>query len=148
MSVNKVILIGHLGKDPEIRTGDGWKYASFSLATTHPGFKTKEGIEVAPVTQWHNIVAKNGLATIIERYVHKGDPIYIEGEITYRSYEKEGVARYSTEIIVAEINLLSTKKTEGTPPPPQYPPPSVGFAPAVTQSATYPPIQPVNDLPF
>lgn len=113
-SLNKVMLIGNLGKDPEVRTvGGGGRVAEFSLATTRtwngPGGDRQEK------TEWHRCVAWNargpgggGLADIIERYVRKGDRLYVEGSIEYRQWQdKEGQTRYTTEIRVRDMVMLS-----------------------------------------
>lgn len=104
---NKVQLIGNLGTDPEIITLDSGKLlAKFSLAT-NDYYNDAKGERVQN-TQWHNIVAWNKSAEIIEKYVSKGQEVAIEGKLTNRSYEdKEGVKRYITEIVVSEILMLS-----------------------------------------
>ena len=114
-SLNKVTLIGNLGNDPEIRTTNGGnKVAQFSLATSRQ-WNSASG-EKQEKTEWHKCVAWNqgqrgtGLADIIERYVRKGDKLYVEGRVEYRQYEdKEKQTRYVTEINVREIILLSPK---------------------------------------
>jgi single-strand DNA-binding protein len=114
-SLNKVTLIGNLGNDPEIRTtSSGSKVANFSLATTRQ-WNSASG-EKQEKTEWHKCIAWNtggkgtGLADIIERYVKKGDKLYVEGRIEYRQYEdKEKQTRYVTEINVREILLLGGK---------------------------------------
>ena len=128
MSVNKVILIGHTGKDPDVKTFDnGGVVAQFPLATTKRGFTTKDGREIPERTEWHNIVLSNGLAKIAGQYVKKGDKLYIEGELRTRSYEdNNGVKRYITEVYGFNMEMLSPKKDgqttqQGgapTPPPP------------------------------
>lgn len=117
MSVNKCIVLGRVGKDPEIKQFDGGSKASFSVATTERGFKTKDGKEYPEKTEWHNIVCWKGLATIVEKYVKKGDLIYIEGKITTRSWESDGKKHYMTEIVADNIELLGNKseKTEKDP---------------------------------
>ena len=115
-SLNKVTLIGNLGNDPEIRTtNNGSKVANFSLATTRQ-WNSASG-EKQEKTEWHKCIAWNtggkgtGLADIIERYVHKGDKLYVEGRIEYRQFEdKEKQTRYVTEINVREILLLGGSK--------------------------------------
>ncbi len=114
MSVNKVILLGRVGKDPEIKTFDsGTAKASFSLATTERGYTKKNGDVVEDKTEWHNIVCWGGLAQIAERFINKGDQIYIEGRITTRSWESDGRKNYMTEIVAEKIELLGGKKEEG-----------------------------------
>ncbi len=109
MAINKVILLGRVGKDPEIKQFDGGNKASFSLATTERGFTTKDGTVIPEKTEWHNIVCWKGLATIAERFVKKGDLIYIEGKITNRSWESDGKKHYMTEIVADNIELLGGK---------------------------------------
>lgn len=120
MSVNKAILLGNAGKDPEVRyLENGIAVASITLATTERGYTTKTGIEVPAKTEWHNIVAWRGLAEIAEKYIKKGTPLYIEGKITTRKWEKDGVTRYTTEIVAESIELLGkpTQKEEPGPTP-------------------------------
>ncbi len=106
---NKVQLIGNLGNDPEIITLDsGKKLAKFSIATNET-YKNAQGEKVTD-TQWHNVVAWNKTADIIEQYVTKGKEIAIEGKLTSRSYEDtEGIKRYVTEVVVNELLLLGSK---------------------------------------
>ena len=108
--VNKVQLIGQLGNAPEVKNLEsGKKLAKFSMATNE-SYKNHAGEKVTD-TQWHNIVAWGSTAGIIEKYVHKGERIGIEGRLTTRSYEdKEGNKRYVTEIIANEVLLLSSKQ--------------------------------------
>ena len=106
---NKVQLIGNLGNNPEIITLEsGKKLAKFSIATNE-SYKNAQGEKVTD-TQWHNIVAWNKTAEIIEKYVTKGKEIAIEGKLTSRSYEtKEGEKRYITEVVVNELLMLGNK---------------------------------------
>jgi single-strand DNA-binding protein len=108
--VNKVILLGNLGKDPEIQNFEsGVKKAAFSLATTEV-YKNKEGNKIEQ-TEWHNIVLWRDLAEVAEKYLKKGAQIYIEGKIRTRSWEdKENNKRYVTEIIGDNMTMLRTKK--------------------------------------
>ena len=104
MGINKVILVGNVGRDPEIKsTQSGVRLAKFSLATTDRRFKDENG---QPRTEWHNIVAWRGLADIVERYVTKGKQLYIEGQIRTRTYEQDGQTKYFTEIHADEMELL------------------------------------------
>ena len=107
--VNKVILVGNLGKDPEVRYLDnGVAVANFSLATTE-NYKNKEGERVSQ-TEWHNIVLWRGLAEVAEKWLKKGSSIYIEGKIKTRKWEdKEGNSRYTTEILVDNMTMLGGK---------------------------------------
>ncbi len=109
--VNKVILVGNLGKDPQVNYLDnGVAVANFSLATTE-SYKNKEGEKVSQ-TEWHNIVLWRGLAEVAEKYLKKGSSIYIEGKIKTRKWEdKEGVTRYSTEVLADNMTMLGGRQT-------------------------------------
>ena len=111
-SINKVILIGNLGKDPEVRHLEGGvAVARFPLATSET-FKDKNG-DKQERTEWHNIVVWRGLAEVTEKYLKKGQSVYIEGKIRTNSYQdKEGVQRYSTEIVADNMTMLGGR-TEG-----------------------------------
>jgi single-strand DNA-binding protein len=121
-SVNKVTLLGNVGKDPEIKTfQNGGKVASFSLATSE-SWKDKTSGEKKTSTEWHNIVVKNdGLVGVIEKYVKKGAKLHIEGKLETRTYEKDGSKRYITEIVLypysGEIVLLDAKDAPTDAPP-------------------------------
>lgn len=108
--VNKVILVGRLGKDPEVRNLDnGATVANFTMATSE-SYKDKTTGEKKEITEWHNIVLWRGLAEVAAKYLHKGDMIYVEGRLRTRSWEKEGVTRYTTEIIGDNMTMLSTRR--------------------------------------
>lgn len=112
MSVNKVILVGYAGKDPEVRYLDkNVAVANFTFATTERAYTLVNGTQVPERTEWHNIIAWRGLAEIAEKYIRKGSQLYIEGKIQSRSWEKDGIKRVSTEIYAETIQLLG-KKTE------------------------------------
>ncbi len=108
--INKVILIGNLGKDPEVRTlENGAKVANFTLATSET-YKNKEGQRVT-TTEWHNIVLWRGLADIAERFLRKGNQVYIEGKIKSRTWDdKDGNKRYITEILGDNLTMLGSKR--------------------------------------
>ena len=108
-SVNKVILIGNLGKDPEVRHLEGGvTKVSFPLATSET-YKDKSGNKIEH-TEWHNIILWRGLAEVAEKYLRKGNPVFIEGKIKTRTWEdKDGNKRYSTEIIADNMTLLGGK---------------------------------------
>jgi len=109
--VNKVILVGNLGKDPEVKYLDnGVAVANLSLATTE-NYKNKEGERVSQ-TEWHNVVLWRGLAEVAEKYLKKGASVYIEGKIKTRKWEdKEGITRYSTEILGDNMTMLGRKSS-------------------------------------
>ena len=126
-SVNKVTLIGNLGKDPELRyTSSGVAVATFSMATSE-SWKDPEG-NTQERTQWHNIVAWRKLAEIVGEYLKKGGKIYLEGRLQYRNYDdKNGVKRYVTEIVMDQLVMLdsrgggvaSAQQDTGSAPPPE-----------------------------
>jgi len=122
MSVNKAFILGRVGKDPQVSHINDTKKVSFSMATTDRGYTKQDGTQVPDRTEWHNIVAWRGLAEICEKYVHKGDLLYIEGKITNRSWEKDGTTRYITEI-VAEVVELFPKAQQGQQAPQPAPVP-------------------------
>lgn len=112
-SVNKVILIGNLGKDPEIRRlENGTVVANFPLATSET-FVDKATGERRDVTDWHNIVLWRGLAEVAEKYARKGQKIYIEGKLKTRSWtDKDGHQRYTTEVLAEEMTLLTPRSED------------------------------------
>jgi single-strand DNA-binding protein len=118
MSVNKVILLGNVGKDPEVRyVEQGVAVANFSLATTERAYKTQSGVTIPEKTEWHNIVAWRGLAQVVERYVRKGSSLYIEGHLRTRSWtDQNGVTRQITEVMVDNLELLGKRPEGGVPP--------------------------------
>lgn len=132
MSVNKVILVGNVGKDPEVRYIEkDLAVANFPIATTERGYTLQNGTQVPDRTEWHNIVAWRSLATLSEKYIKKGSQLYIEGKIQSRSWEKDGIKRTIVEIVAESIQLLGKK------------PESVSNTTSDEPQAT-----PVDDLPF
>lgn len=111
--MNKVMLIGNVGKEPEVRYVDtDQAVASFPLATTERGYTLQNGTVVPDRTEWHNIVLFRNLAKRAERYIHKGDKLYVEGKIKTRSYDdKQGIKRYVTEIYGDNIEMLTPKNS-------------------------------------
>ena len=118
-SVNKVIIVGRLGKDPEVRfTSSGKAVANFSIATDE-SYKDSAGEKVTK-TEWHNIVVwGNSVENFVQKYIHKGDLVYIEGKLQTRAWEdkKNGGTRYTTEINVTDIKGLVTSRTEDAAAP-------------------------------
>ena len=111
-SVNKAILVGNLGRDPEVRyMPNGEAVCNFSIATTE-NWKDKSGVKQEK-TEWHNIVMYRRLAEIAGEYLKKGRPVYIEGRLQTRKWEKDGVTRYSTEIIGDQMQMLGSKSDSG-----------------------------------
>ena len=117
MSVNKVILIGNVGKDPDVRYLDsGVAVATFSLATTERGYTLQNGTQVPDRTECHNIVLWRGLAQTAEKYVHKGDKLYIEGKIRSRSYDDQnGIKRTIVEIFADNMEMLTSRGAAQAP---------------------------------
>lgn len=156
MSVNKVILVGNLGKDPELRyTPAGAAVATFSLATTER-FKGKDG-QQQEKTEWHNIVAWRQLAEICGKFLHKGKQVYIEGRIQTRSYDdRDGNKRYITEIVADQMQMLGRAGEEGGGGSSR--PAAGGGRPAAAapasaampdyESFSDPPFNPDDDIPF
>ena len=105
MGINKVILVGNVGKDPVVQyVKEDVPVARFTLATSET-FKDKSG-EKQTNTEWHNIVVWRGLAKVVEQYIKKGSQLYVEGKLTTRSYEKDGATKYFTEVVVSNLEML------------------------------------------
>ncbi|MGC9150961.1 MAG: single-stranded DNA-binding protein [Microbacter sp.] len=150
MSVNKVILIGNVGKDPEVKYLDrNMAVANFTLATTERGYKTANGTEVPDRTEWHNIVMWNKLAETAEKYVKKGSQLYIEGKIRTRQWEDQnGVKRYTTEIYADTMQFLG-KKSDNAASSESTTQHYASNSIESTASEPVPPIDsPDDDLPF
>ncbi len=144
-SVNKVILIGNLGKDPEVRhLENGASVANFSLATSET-YKDRTSGERKTITDWHNIVLWRGLAEIAEKYLKKGSKIYIEGKLRTRSYEDQnGQTRYVTEVVGDELTMLDrAPESSGNPNIPQNESPEKMDAPSKDMGSSDD-----DDLPF
>ncbi len=104
--VNKVILVGNLGADPEVRhLENGVTVANFNLATSET-FKDRQTGEKREQTEWHRVVVWRGLAEVVEKYVRKGSKVYVEGKLRTRKWEKDGIDRYTTEIYAEELTML------------------------------------------
>ncbi|CCZ70752.1 single-stranded DNA-binding protein [Bacteroides gallinaceum] len=143
MSLNKVQLIGNVGKDPDVRYLDnGVAVAAFPLATTDRAYTLANGTQVPERTEWHNIVLWRGLAETAEKYVHKGDKLYIEGKIRSRSYDDQnGIKRYVVEIFADNMEMLTPRSPQPATAPSQ---------PAAAQQANVSAQQAgtSDDLPF
>ncbi len=152
MSVNKVILLGNVGRDPEVRYLDtGVAVATFPLATSDRAYTLANGTQVPERTEWHNLVLWRGLAETAEKYVHKGDKLYVEGKIRTRSYDDQtGAKRYVTEIFVDNMEMLSARNTAPGVAPQAGVPGQAGAAPAQMAQSQATPAQnnPTDDLPF
>ena len=152
MSVNKVILIGNVGRDPEVRYLDsGIAVASLPLATTDRAYTLANGTQVPERTEWHNLVLWRGLAETAEKYVHKGDKLYVEGKIRTRSYDDQtGAKRSVTEIFVDSMEMLSPRGTAAPGAAAPQPGMSQGAPaqPMAQSQATPAQDNPTDDLPF
>lgn len=106
------MLIGNVGKDPEVRYYEqDQAVAQVRLATTEKGYTLQNGTQVPDRTDWHNVVFFRGLAKVVEKYVHKGDKLYVEGRIRYRSYDdQKGIKQYVTEIYADNMEMLSPRQ--------------------------------------
>ena len=137
MAVNKVILVGNVGKDPEVRyVESNVAVANFPLATSERGYTTRSGVQVPERTEWHNIVLWRGLAEVAEKYVKKGTQLYIEGKLRTRSWtDNNNVVRYTTEIFADNMEILSRRDSGNAQQSPQ----PIDVAPAAEET---------DDLPF
>lgn len=113
MAVNKVILLGNVGSDPEIRESNVGKFATFRIATTDKGYTKRDGTQVPERTEWHSIVANGNIVGVIENYVRKGTKLYIEGKLRTRKYTaRDNTERTVTEIYIDNLELLGGKPQE------------------------------------
>lgn len=139
--INKVILIGRLGRDPEVRyTPDGAAVANFSIATSDEWTDKASG-ERKERTEWHRIVAWRKLGEICGEYLSKGRQVYVEGKLQTRSWEKDGVTRYSTEIVASDVQFLGARDSADTYRPPE---------PSQSREYSAPPVadKEDDDIPF
>ena len=154
MSVNKVILIGNVGQDPRVKYFDtGSAVATFPLATTDRGYTLANGTQIPERTEWHNIVASNRWAEIVDKYLHKGDKLYVEGKLRTRTYtDQAGATRYVTEVYVDYFEMLTPKSgsSGGILPTSSVQQPVNQSQIQQTQQSQTAPIQnnPADDLPF
>jgi single-strand DNA-binding protein len=152
MAVNKVILLGNVGRDPEVHyTDTNVAVARFTLATTERGYTQGNGTVIPDKTEWHNIVLWRGLAEVAEKYVRKGGKVYIEGKIRNRSWEdKEGNKRYTTEIYGDVLELLDRRQfaNDANQAPMPTEEPRRPIAPPASEEAPVKDDAPVKDLPF
>ena len=144
-SVNKVILIGNLGKDPDVRhLENGATVANFPIATSE-NYKDRKTGEKVSQTEWHNIVVWRGLADITERYLKKGDKVYIEGKLRTRSWQdQDGNTKYTTEVVADNLTMLGKSPDNSTSPPSQ---PAAATS-STTQNEDFSGPDEADDLPF
>lgn len=140
--INKVILVGNLGNDPESRaTSNGNTVVNFSVATSE-AWKDQQGV-LQERTEWHRVTAFGKLAEICGKYLRKGSKVYIEGSLRTSSYEKNGEKRYSTDIVASEMQMLDSKRDDGFQPAPGQKPkkPHIEFDPSPSNNLD-------DDIPF
>lgn len=144
--INKVILVGNVGADPEIRTLDnGVKMARIRVATTERIFDKNKN-EYTNLTEWHNITLWRTLADVVDKYVRKGSQLYIEGKLRTREYDKNGVKCYTTEIMADELKMLGKRDTQS---PVASEPQVQRQQPTSVEDYPMPPLpEGVDDLPF
>ena len=116
-SLNKVMLIGHLGDEVKMHYFEGGNCIGRFPIATNESFSNKQTGEKVTTTEWHNVVVRNKLAELCEKYLSKGDRVFVEGKIKTRQWEQEGVKRYTTEIHALEMTFLTTKKDLNNPGP-------------------------------
>jgi len=156
MAVNKVILIGNVGKDPDVRYFDnGSAVVNFTLATTERGYTAANGTQIPDRTEWHNIVCWRGLAKVAEQFVKKGTQLYIEGKIRTRSYDDQnGIKRYVVEIYADNMELLgrrggdSAQDTGGGMTTYGAQPAATPGSQSTTQASPFASEDDADDLPF
>lgn len=147
MAINKVTLLGNVGRKPEIRPGNnGQRFATFSLATTDKGYTRQDGSVVQERTEWHNIVANGKIVDVIERYVNAGMKLYIEGKLRTRKYtDRNNIERTTTEIVLDVMEMCgggNGQQSQQTQPQPQAQQSYGGYQQPYQQS-----FQPTNDEP-
>ena len=158
--INKVILVGNVGMDPEVRSLEtGVKVARIRLATSERIFNRQTN-ETTEHTEWHTVTLWRGLAEVVDKYVHKGSQLYIEGRLRSREWEQDGQKRYATEIVADDMKLLG-RRQEGAPqqggyqsgyqqpaPQPQYQQPAYQQPTPQPVAPAAAPINEADDLPF
>lgn len=150
-SVNMAIVVGFVGDTPRINTlQSGRKVASFSMATTEKGYTAQSGQQIPDKTEWHNIVCWGKTAEVVERFVHKGSQLYIQGKMRTRTYEKDGQTRYSFEVECETLQLLDRRNDgQGQQSQPQYQPQQqYQPQPQPQRNSWDEPIDTIGDLPF
>ncbi len=137
--VNRVILLGNLGNDPEVKTfDDGNKLARFPIATNET-YKNRNGEKVS-ATEWHNVVVRRGLADVVEKYLKKGNQVYVEGKLRTRKWQdKDGNNRYTTEVHVDNMTMMGGPKSDSQPQQTQESVPHAEEPPMISEG---------DDLPF
>lgn len=144
MSYNRILLIGNLGSDPDVREVNGGKIAKFRLATTDRAYTNKQGVQVPEQTQWHSCIAFGKQADIISQFIHKGTKLFVEGKMKYGKYtDNQGVERWTADVIIDNFEILTPKSDNqpqqsngyGRDPLQDFaaPPPTAGDIPGFNQ---------------
>jgi single-strand DNA-binding protein len=144
--MNKVILIGRVGKEPETKHFDTWQTSSFTLATSKK-YRDKYG-QLQEITEWHNIVCPTNVSKIVDEYVKKGDLICVEGEIRYRSYDTQSGKRYITEIAAYTLKMLSSHQQKLQDSPATLKPIADDLSSLFEYKETFQKHDDIDDLPF
>lgn len=152
MAINKVTLLGNVGRKPEIRQGNnGQRFATFSLATTDKGYTRQDGSVVQERTEWHNIVANGKIVDVIESYVNAGMKLYIEGKLRTRKYtDRNNIERTTTEIVLDVMEMCgggNSQQAQQTQPQPQAQQSYGGYQQQSYQQPYRQSFQPTNDEP-
>ena len=148
--MNKVMLIGNVGKEPDVHYYDADQaVAQVSFATTEKGYTLANGMKVPDHTDWHNLVFFRGLAKVVEKYVHKGDRLYVEGRIRYRLYDdKQGKRHNITEIYVDNMEMLTSRSASSSTAPAQPVQPAASQPASSTTDSSTAGATEQEDLPF
>lgn len=141
-SLNKVMLIGHLGDEVKMHYFEGGNSIGRFPVATNETYTNRQTGERVTTTEWHNVVVRNKLAELCERFLSKGDRVYVEGRIKTRQWEQDGVKRYTTEIQAQDMTFLNTKKELNNPAAEER------SAPVASQRQDEIKDDPVDDLPF
>ena len=143
-SLNKVMLIGHLGDEVKMHYFEGGNCIGRFPVATNESFTNRQTGEKVTTTEWHNVVVRNKLAELCEKFLSKGDRVFIEGKIKTRQWEQEGIKRYSTEIHALEMTFLTTKKDLNAPASLNTPPEQIQNKPTEQNSVN----DTTDDVPF
>lgn len=148
--MNKVMLIGNVGKEPDVHYYDADQaVAQVSFATTEKGYTLANGMKVPDHTDWHNLVFFRGLAKVVEKYVHKGDRLYVEGRIRYRLYDdKQGKRHNITEIYVDNMEMLTSRSASSSASSASSAQPAASQPHSSTTDSSTAGATDQNDLPF
>lgn len=147
MSVNKILLLGNLGSDPDVREVNGGKIAKFRLATTDRAYTNKQGVQVPEQTQWHSCIAFGKQADIISQFIHKGTKLFVEGKMKYGKYtDNQGIERWTADVIIDNFEIL-TPKSDNQGQQQNYPAPPAPARDPLQDFAPAPPAPTAKEIP-